>query len=223
MSHPFQIRQFQIGDYQNFVYVISDSGEALIVDPQSDLSPLQDYFKTHSLKLVGILLTHTHFDHIAGVPELVRLYPGIPIYLGERDAHRLKRAEGARTHFLKDGEIISLGALKIRVMQTPGHSPGECSYFVHEAGSAPALFTGDTVFIRDCGRTDLEGGSNAELFASLQKIKALPPETRILPGHSYNAKLISSAGPLIHSTLADEMRESAPFRCHSVEELAALP
>jgi hydroxyacylglutathione hydrolase len=218
------VLQFEIGDYQNLVYLLIDwpSRQALIVDPQSDLSPLLETFKKHSLTPTGILLTHTHWDHIAGVPELTRLYPGIAVHVGERDAHRLKaKLPEENLRFLSDEQILKLGSLAIRVLQTPGHSPGECSYFID--GTPPYLLTGDTVFIRDCGRTDLEGGSNDELFSSLQKIKALPAETKIMPGHSYNARLIKARGPEIHSTLADEMRESAPFRCRSVEELASLP
>jgi len=211
------VAQFEIGNYKNFVYLILDWNEkkAAIIDPQHDLSRPLDCLKRDQFELSAILLTHTHFDHIAGLSQLVQLYPSVPIILHRDDLHRLdpKVQSHGTFRLVKDGDQISVGQLPVRVLHTPGHSSGECCYLLE--GEQPYLFTGDTVFIRDCGRTDLETGSTAQMFESLQRIKKLPPQTIILPGHHYK--------PESSSTLEKEMKESPPFSCRSVEELAALP
>lgn len=211
------IAQFEIGSYQNLVYLVLDWQEkkAAIVDPQSDLSEPLRALRENGFQLTGTLLTHTHFDHVAGVPKLVEEYPELPIFVHEDDLHRLnsKVQRNGRIHRLKDGDWISVGSLRVQALHTPGHSAGECCYFI--PGATPYLLTGDTVFIRDCGRTDLETGSNDAMFHSLQKIKTLPAETVILPGHHYK--------PEYSSTLQKELEESPPFRCESIEELARLP
>lgn len=211
------IAQFEIGKYQNFVYLILDWNQrkAAIVDPQLDLSLPFSYLEDHGFELVATLLTHTHFDHIAGVPELIREFPKLPIYVHAEEMHRFdpKIRNSGNFSPLKDNQEITIGKLRVRVMHTPGHSSGECSYFMET--NPPYLFTGDTVFIRDCGRTDLPTGSNKQMFDSLQKIKALPKETVILPGHHYK--------PEYTSTIEVELAKSPPFQCRSVDELAALP
>ena len=171
--------------------------------------------KRHGFELVATFLTHTHFDHIAGVPELVKSYPDVPIILHRDDLHRIepKVLSHGKTKLVRDGDLLTVGGLEIQVFHTPGHSSGECCYLLK--GKQPYLFTGDTVFIRDCGRTDLPTGSTEEMFQSLQKLRKLPPESVILPGHHYQTECAS--------TLAKELEVSPPFRCTSVEELAALP
>jgi glyoxylase-like metal-dependent hydrolase (beta-lactamase superfamily II) len=209
------IAQFELGSQKNFVYLILDwkNRKAAWVDPQFDVDTPLEALREHGFELQFILLTHSHWDHIAGVPELLKRFPSLPLYVHERDAGRLKEDARAKSKPLSDGQILAVGDVSIRVMHTPGHSAGECSYYLET--DRPYVFTGDTIFIRDCGRTDFEDGSNAQMFESIQRVKALRPDTVILPGHHYVRECAS--------TVEKELRESPPFQCKSVEDLAKLP
>ena len=212
------VAQFEIGDYKNFVYLILDwrQREAAIIDPQKDLTQPLAALARHGFSLTQILLTHTHHDHVAGVPELMQKFSGISVRVHEHDLHRIRQMESiSKAYFnpVQDGEKLSVGAHSIAAIHTPGHSSGECCYLLET--QPPYLFTGDTVFIRDCGRTDLPTGSNAEMFSSLQRLKTLAPETIFLPGHHYV--------PECATTLRLELATSPPFKCGTVEELKALP
>lgn len=212
------IAQFEIGEQRNFVYLILDwpSRTAALVDPQKDLTLPLVALRAKGFRLSRVLLTHSHHDHIAGVQELARTFPEAPIAVHPADLHRLPTAvrTGARIEKLADGNLIRMGRLEIEVMHTPGHSAGECCYFIRNT-QPPYLLSGDTIFVRDCGRTDFPDGSNVEMFDSLQRVKQLPPETVILPGHHYTTE--------VATTLELELAHSPPFRAGSVSELEALP
>lgn len=211
------IAQFELGTQRNFIYLVIDwkTRQAAIVDPQRDVETPLQALERHGLTLARILLTHSHSDHVAGVPALLERLPGIPVTVHADDQRRIAKKYGPDTNFdlAVNGQRVRVGSLEVEVLHTPGHSAGELCYFVD--GAPPHLLTGDTVFIRDCGRTDLDTGDNAQMFESLQKIRKLPPETVILPGHHYQAECAS--------TLERELRESPPFQCKTVEELSALP
>lgn len=219
------IAQFEIGHMKNFIYLLIDwdSRECAIVDPWVEIATVIETIESHQLKPVSILLTHTHHDHVGGVAELIEKYPALKIILNELDMHRLKEGvrKSGKLKYVRDGDKLKVGSIEIQVMHTPGHSPGECSFFVPAAASTsdnetrPYLFTGDTVFIRDCGRTDFAGGNVLDMFDSLQRIKKCPQKTVILCGHHYQSE--------VASTLAVELVESPPFRCRNAEELDALP
>lgn len=210
------VDQFLMGRLRNFIYLITIGNEAMVIDPQADLSPWEKKLTERGAHLTGVLLTHTHWDHVEGVPAVAAKYPNAKMYVHESDSFRLEKYTDevrARFVFIKDGDKICLGNQTIEVLHTPGHSAGECCYMISQ--SPPLLFTGDTVFVNEVGRTDLETGSTAELFATLQRLKKLPPETIIYPGHDY--------GKTVTSTIARESAESAAFRCQTIEELHALP
>ena len=209
------VAQFEIGGGRNFVYLILDwvSAKAAIIDPQKDLSEPLKATQEHGFQLQAVFLTHTHSDHTAGVPELMARFPDISVYVHHDDLHRIRASQHHRFREIRDGQVISIGSIPVEVLHTPGHSSGECCYFVKEpASGSPYLFTGDTVFIRDCGRTDLETGDSAQLFASLQRIAKLPPETVILPGHHYSAECAS--------TVRQEVEKSPAFQPKTSEEFA---
>ena len=221
------IDQFQIGGHRNFIYLITFGDQSLVVDPQSDLRPWQSRMRELGAQLAGIVLTHTHWDHVAGVPPLVEQdqnkersgKPKLPIYLHNLDAQRLRDSSKAvqeRFVFVGDGDKIPLGSRSLEVLHTPGHSAGECSYYLHsEAAKPPRLFTGDTIFVGDVGRCDLESGSVDEMFATLERLKRLPPDTIIYPGHHY--------GQTPTTTIAHECTHSPAWMCKTVKELDALP
>ena len=211
------VAQFELGSWKNFVYLLLcwETRRAALVDPQSDLETPLAALAAHGFTLERALLTHTHHDHVAGVPELLRRYPGLPVHLHPDDLFRVESMLAPATvELTRDGETVQVGRLRLTALHTPGHSAGHTCWRLADL-SPPLLCTGDCVFIRDCGRTDLETGDDAAMFASIQRVKALPPETVILPGHHYQ--------PECATALARELETSPPFRCRSVEELRALP
>lgn len=210
-----KIVQHELGSLKNFVYLILDesSKTAAWVDCQNNFTAPAADLKQGGYELTHILLTHTHHDHIAGLDSLLSSYPKAKLCFHQLELFRLKLAHSVNPHFLSDGEEIQLGSTVIQALHTPGHSHGELSFFI--PGSPPALLSGDTVFIRNCGRTDFETGSDEQMFHSLQRLKKLPPQTLLYPGHHYS--------PEYSSTLEVEWKTSPPFLCRSVAELAALP
>ncbi|ABR48509.1 beta-lactamase domain protein [Alkaliphilus metalliredigens QYMF] len=174
-------------------YVISDdeTGKAAVVDPGGDADKILELIKDNQFELTHILLTHGHGDHIGAVNELHEKTKA-PVYVHEDDLYILKDANinySARMGgpvvtidtdvFLKDGEVLTIGNLKLHVLHTPGHSPG--GVCIRGEG---VVFTGDTLFANSIGRSDLEGGNYDQLIASIQsKLMTLDDELTVLPGH----------------------------------------
>jgi hydroxyacylglutathione hydrolase len=211
------IAQYELGSMRNFIYLILDPSTktAAIVDPQKDLQPVAD-LEANGYRLSAIILTHSHHDHVAGVPELVAKRPDLPVYVHQADAHRLKNVPAANIRFVNDGETLKVGDLAIEAIHSPGHSPGEVCYRLTAPNTGQGfLLTGDTLFIRDCGRTDFPDSSNDDMFKTLQRLKGLPDDLVVLPGHHYAMETASVLGA--------EKKNSPPLLARTPDELLHLP
>jgi len=199
------LKQFEVGRMAVFAYLLgSDSkGEGLVIDPADDIDGILAIAERQKITIRYILNTHAHVDHIMGNEEMKKKTQA-RIIIHEEDAPLLARTPrsmlamfGGRPSppadlTVKDGDLIQVGDLTLKVLHTPGHSSGGmCLQGEHE------VFTGDTLFVGGVGRTDLPGGSRALMLHSIQtKLLTLPDETIVYPGHNY--------GPVPTSTIKNE-------------------
>jgi len=205
------LKQFEVGRMAVFAYLLgSDSTqEGLVIDPADEIDEILTVAGRQKITIRYILNTHAHVDHIMGNEEMKQKTQA-KIILHEEDAPLLARTPrsmlamfGGRPspppdQTVKDGDLIQLGDLTLKVLHTPGHTPG--GMCLHGEQS---VFTGDTLFVGGVGRTDLPGGSWSLLLHSIQtKLLTLPDETIVYPGHNY--------GPAPTSTIQRE-RLSNPF------------
>ena len=151
-------------------------GVCFVVDPE-DAQPVLAFIKQHHLKLTHILTTHHHFDHIGGIAELKKQY-------GCQVVGPDKQRIGGIDTVVQDGDVIELGDVSVQCIATPGHTAtGVCYFVTGKELDGLLLFTGDTLFVCGCGRLFECDGET--MYASLQKLTALPDETRLYPGHDY--------------------------------------
>jgi hydroxyacylglutathione hydrolase len=208
---PLEIIPLVLGAIENNTYLIADgeTGLTAVVDPSFDIQPAADVILQHGWTLDAIWLTHAHFDHIAGVstllqalgsPAPVALHPAdLPLYHGGGGASIFGFNLGPLPEpslLLKHELSIFIGSHPLRVLHTPGHTPGHVAFYSSEEKS---LFCGDLIFYRGIGRTDLPGGNYRQLEESIRsQVYVLPTDTRLLSGH----------GP--ETTVGDEMKNN-PF------------
>lgn len=177
-----KIRKIPVGMLQENCYFVSDeNGETAVIDPGDEADRLLGLLQSGGLTPRCILLTHGHFDHVGAAAALAERYH-CPVYLHEADRAFPARLTGGplpQTRALHEDDELAVGALRFRVLETPGHSAGSVSLLCCDA-----LFSGDTIFAGGSwGRTDFPGGSEPALRASLRRLAALPPQTRVFPGH----------------------------------------
>jgi glyoxylase-like metal-dependent hydrolase (beta-lactamase superfamily II) len=191
------VKQYEVGNFAVFCYLIGDeeTQEGLFIDPADDAKRLLSEAKSQGInKIKYIVNTHSHVDHIMGNAEMVKK-TGAKIIIHQEDASALVRTPtdllemfGATASppadiQVKDGEIIQVGNVMLKVLHTPGHSPGGMS--LHSDGM---VFTGDTLFVGSVGRTDFPGSSWDVLENSVRKkLYVLPGETVVFPGHNYGS------------------------------------
>ncbi len=173
----------------NYIFVLQgDLGsEAAVVDP-GDAAPVLKYFKHTGRRLTAILNTHHHTDHVGGNRTLLEHFPGIPVLGDAADRGRIP----GQTHFLKEDDQPVVCGAKVRVLQVPGHTKAHVAYFFADADhTAGDLFSGDTVFGGTVG--NLFEGTPEVMFRSIEKIRALPPQTRIWCSHEYTLQYVREA------------------------------
>ena len=181
------VHQLALGAMDNFVYVIEDdvSKSCVIVDPAWDVTAIIECIQSRDLELVYILLTHGHFDHTDGLADCLA-YKEVPVYMSKQELPKLIPNQ-QNLIFTNDNDVIPFGSNRIKIMHTPGHSPGGQCFHIDDH-----LITGDTLFINGCGRCDLGGSSIDDMYESLERIKSLPDDTLIYPGHHYDDKPIDT-------------------------------
>lgn len=190
------IRQLEVGPMDNFSYLIGcpRTHRALVIDPASDIAVILSAAASEGLAIDTIVNTHAHGDHTAGNTALKK-QTGARIMIHARDAGGYPQADA----LLTDGDEVAVGEISLKVIHTPGHTPGGiCLY------AEGHLFTGDTLFVGDSGRTDLAGGDRPTLGASIRRLMELPEDTVVWPGHDY--------GPMPSSTLGWEKRHNVNAR-----------
>ena len=193
-----KINHYVVGPVQtNCYFAINDeTKELIIIDPGYSPKQLAERVRQEGCTPVAILLTHGHFDHATGAADLAKEF-SIPVYAYETEKETLENEEMNLCHmtgehhvfhadiYLKDEQELDLAGFHIRVLHTPGHTPGSCCFFV-ETTQGPALLTGDTLLHDSIGRTDFVGGSMTQMMQSVQKLKTLGKQHgdwMLYPGH----------------------------------------
>ena len=191
------IETYPLGAYQTNCYIVydSDSPQCIVIDPGYEPETVMLAAKSLGKTIAAILLTHGHFDHVGAVKDIVA-DTDCKVYIHEYELQLPPTITAGPlycTDVYADGDILEIAGLTIRVLHTPGHTPGCVCLMIEDN-----IFSGDTLFQDSCGRTDLPGGNPTEIFKSLRRLAALEKDYRVLPGHG------------METTLADE-RQYNPY------------
>ena len=220
-------RDFAQGDeiaaqMRNFAYLIGDrqTGDCVVVDPAYAAGELVDALEADGLHLSGVLVTHHHPDHVGGsmmgfelkgLAELLERV-SVPVHVNSQEAQFVSRITGIPMSDLtshEHGDKVSVGAIDIELLHTPGHTPGSQCFLLDGR-----LVAGDTLFLEGCGRTDFPGGDSDEIFRSLQKIAQLPGDPTVFPGHWYSLEPSAS--------LSEVKRSNYVYRVSNLEQWRTL-
>jgi glyoxylase-like metal-dependent hydrolase (beta-lactamase superfamily II) len=198
------LKQLAVGPMQNFVYLIGDktTRQAVVVDPAWDIAGICDTLAADDMKLEAALITHFHPDHlggrmmgmeIEGAAELLQRGEKIKVHIHKSEADYVPHVSDVSKTDLKlveSGDELAVGEQRIRFIHTPGHTPGSQCFLVGDN-----LISGDTLFVGGCGRVDLPGSDPAQMYESLTtKLRALPENTVLYPGHDYADRPTSTIG-----------------------------
>lgn len=193
-------RQLFEPNSSTYTYLITDGDQALLIDPViTEIDIYLALLAEHQLELAWTLETHVHADHITAGGELRQR-------IGSRSAVGALCGASAADRQLKDGDTVQLGNEQLQVIATPGHTPGSVSFLWKDR-----VFTGDSLLINGCGRTDFQGGDAGVLYDSIsQRLFTLPDETLVYPGHDYQGRRVSCIGQekTINPRLAGKSRDA---------------
>lgn len=196
-----EIRKMPVAPIGANCYIVSKADEAFIIDPGGDAEEIIRAAK--NFDVCYILLTHAHFDHIGGLNEVKEAFPEAKTAVHKLEKEWLYSAElnlsenfGLDSVYeqnvdieLEDGMALDFAGTKIKVLHTPGHTPGSTCFYMENSGK-PVLFSGDTLFRSSIGRTDFPGGSGRKIVESIKtKLLTLPDETVVYPGHDENTSI----------------------------------
>ncbi len=174
-----------VGQMANFTYIIADeeSGDAAVIDPSWDLDEVFHVLKKNDWRAKYVINTHTHFDHVLGNEQVAEL-TGAKIV-------QHKNSQLEKDIAVSDGDVIEIGSIRLSVLHTPGHSKDSMCLVLDDQ----LIFTGDTLFVGNCGRTDLPGSDPAEMYHSLfDRLGKLDDRLIVFPGHNYGSTPTSTIG-----------------------------
>ncbi len=185
--------RYPAGPLETNAYLLIEGSDAVVVDPSGDAEGLLAVARSHGATARAVYLTHAHFDHVAGLMDLLD-HGDVPVYLDPRDRVLFDRAAASAAHYgirvrqpegatlpLAHGQEFQVGDTTLRCLWTPGHAPGHMAFYAPSEG---LVLAGDALFRGSIGRTDLPFGDTAQLLESIRsQLLSLPPETRVLPGH----------------------------------------
>lgn len=196
------IETFPVGWLECNCTILGDerTGEAIVIDPGDDSQEILTRLEKHGLKCKQIVCTHTHIDHVGAICELQER-AGTPASIHKADLILFEKLDmqaqwigmpmpkrGAIDHFVQDGDAVACSGVEIGVIHTPGHTPGSTSFLL--TGERNMLFTGDTLFAQSIGRTDLWGGSQAQILTSIQKkLMTFDDDTLVVAGHGQSTTI----------------------------------
>ena len=202
-----QLYAHRVEPFDNGMYVVADGrGDAILIDPARGERAAMATIRDHGLRLLEILNTHGHQDHVfdnARVQQATRAR--IAIHAADayrldpatRPASQLQPPKSVPDDLIAEGPLTYLRDLELQALHTPGHTEGSVCFYLPQEGM---VFSGDVLFAGNVGRTDLPGGDATQMEASLARVAALPPHTRVFPGH----------GPA--TTIGDELHWLRGFR-----------
>ena len=163
-----------------------EGDKCVLIDPGFEAVPILEEVRAQGKQVEAILLTHGHFDHVGGV-KAIATETGCKVYIHKLDMElpqRLTLGTVPYTDNYVEGDVLNMAGLQIRVMHTPGHTPGGVCLLCGDY-----MFSGDTLFAGTCGRTDLPGSSYKDMWASLARLASLEKDYKVLPGHGESSTL----------------------------------